>query len=139
MEFRTKIIINAPSETVFNVITQADNFALFDPNCIKIDGEIGLGKKLSVYSKLNPKRVFKVYVRELSSGSRMVWESSLPFNLFKGVRTFTVLAKDDHTTEFNMHEIFSGYLLFLFKNKIPDMTNAFNVLAKGLKKYIEAR
>ncbi len=139
MEFKTKIIINAPSKIVFNIITKADNFVLFDPNCIKIDGEICLGKKLSVYSRLSPNRVFKIRVSELVPGSRMVWESALPFNLFKGVRTFTVLAKDDHTTEFSVNEIFSGHLLFLFKKAVPDMTDAFNLLAKGLKKHIESR
>ena len=135
MEFRTKIVINASAETVFNTICQAENFVLFDPNCIRIDGEIKKGNYIKAHSKLNPGRAFKVRVSELKAPESMVWEGGMPFNLFKGVRIFSVIAKDDRTTEFHMVETFSGPLLNLFKNSIPDMTEAFKQFSKGLKKY----
>ncbi len=138
MEFRSKIIINASSDIVFNIIARADNYMLFDSSCLKIEGEIGLGKTIKIYSKLRPERAFKVRVTKLLNNQLIVWETGLPFNLFKGVRTLSVLAKDDQTSEFNIEEKFSGYLLKLFKKNIPDMTENFDNFAKSLKKHVES-
>ncbi len=138
-EFRTKAIINASADMVWQTIVDSSLYSQFDPNCIKIDGKIELNNIIKIRSKLSPKQVFRVTVSELVPKESMVWESGLPFNLFKGVRTFTVLAKDDQTTEFHMVEVFSGHLLKLFANKLPDMNEPFRQFSQGLKRFIESR
>lgn len=138
-EFRTKAIINASADMVWKTITDSSLYAQFDPNCITIKGAIEQGKYIKIRSKLSPNRVFTVKVNEMKPHERMVWQSGLPFNLFGGVRTFTVIAKDDQTTEFHMEEVFSGHLFNLFKNQLPDMNDAFRQFSQGLKKFIESR
>lgn len=138
-EFHTKAIINASADLVWKTLTNSKLYPEFDPNCLGIEGVIKTGNSLKIRSKLSPSRVFKVTVRELKPGERMIWESGLPFNLFTGRRTFTVLAKDDQTTEFHMTEIFSGYLVGFFAHKLPDMNEAFSQFSRGLKGYIESR
>ncbi len=106
---------------------------------LSIDGIATLNSCLKIRSKLSPDRVFKVRITELKPNEKMVWESGLPLNLFKGVRTFTVTPKDDQTTEFEMVEVFSGLLSHVFGKAIPDMSNAFLDFSKGLKRFIESR
>jgi uncharacterized protein YndB with AHSA1/START domain len=84
-EFRTKAIINAPAATVWKTITDGTLFPKFDPNCISLEGAIDKGRTIKIRSKLSPKRVFTVTVSELKAPELMVWESGLPFNLFRGV------------------------------------------------------
>lgn len=138
-EFHTKAIINASADLVWRTLTDSTLYPEFDPNCLGIEGAIKMGNSLKIRSKLSPNRVFKVTVSELKPQELMIWESGLPLNLFTGKRTFSVLAKDDQTTEFHMSEIFSGYLVGLFANKLPDMNQAFAQFSRGLKGYIESR
>lgn len=132
-EYRTKAIINAPAAIVFKIITDASCHPIFDPNCIKIEGAMKQGKYLKLYSKLSPKRIAKVRVREIKPNELMVWENGLPFNLWRNVRTFTVIAKDDYTTEFHMVEVLSGPLLTWIEKWTPDLTDSFTQFSKGLK------
>ncbi|HXW52619.1 MAG TPA: SRPBCC domain-containing protein [Myxococcota bacterium] len=136
-EFRAKAIINAPAAVVFQTLTNLDIYPDFDPNCIKIEGRVLVNSCIKIRSKLSPDRLFKVTITELKPNEKMVWEAGLPFNLFKGVRTFTVIAKDDQTTEFEMVEVISGLLPHV--KMLPDMSAAFSDFAKGLKRFIEAR
>lgn len=138
-EFRARAIINASAPEVFKTLMNLESYPKFDPNCIKIEGEMMEEGLLKIRSKLSPNRIFKVRITTLKPHEKMVWESGLPFNLFKGVRTFTVMPKDDQTSEFEMAEVFSGPLLALFAKAIPDMTPAFLDFAKGLKRFMESR
>jgi len=138
-EFRARAIINAPAAAVFQTITNLEAYPKFDPNCIKIDGVMELNGRLKIQSKLSPNRIFDVTVSEFKPNEKMVWESGLPLNLFKGRRTFLVTAKDDQTSEFEMVEVFTGLLANLICKSIPDMNEAFSDFAKGLKRFIEAR
>lgn len=138
-EFRTKAIINASSDEVWKVITDIKSYPKFDPNCIKIEGDIAKGESILIMSKVRPNRVAKMRVSQIEPNEIMVWESGWPFNLFKSVRTFTVIAKDDQTTEFHMVETFDGHLFNLLSKTIPDMTEAFNSFSTGLKRFIESR
>ena len=138
MKFQAKSIINAPAEKVWAVLSEAKNFPKFDTTCIRIEGNIAEGKKIKIFSKLSPKHPFTITVTRMTKPRQMVWESGMPFDLFKGVRTFHILAKDDATSEFYLEENFSGPLLFLMRRVIPDMSHAFETCAQGLKEFVES-
>jgi hypothetical protein len=138
-EFRARAVINAPAIEVFKILMNLEAYPNFDPNCVKIQGKMIEDGLLKIESKLSPNRIFKVKITELRPHEKMVWESGLPLNLLKGVRTFTVLAKDDQTSDFEMVEVFSGPLVGILGKAIPDMTTAFAEFAKGLKRYLESR
>lgn len=137
MKYQAKAIINAPVEKVWNILQNAKLYPAFDPFCQKINGEIGQDNFIVIFSKLNPKHGFKVKVIELMPSQKMVWAGGMPFNLFKGVRTFKLFAKDDYTSEILVEEIFSGILLPIIKHFLPDMSESFSAFVLGLKKYAE--
>ena len=67
----------------------------------------------------------------------MTWTGGMPLGLFKGVRTFTLTPQADNSVEFTLREEFSGPLLPLFANSIPDMTQTFQDFVAGLKGHAE--
>ncbi|MEM6994078.1 MAG: hypothetical protein AAF721_26430, partial [Myxococcota bacterium] len=69
---------------------------------------------------------------------RMVWTGGMPLGLFKGERTYA-LRGEGSRTHFNMREVFSGPMLGLIAKSIPDMSEAFNQFAQGLKQRAESR
>jgi hypothetical protein len=138
-EFRTRAIINAPVAVVWETLTDPKSYPQFDDNCIKIDGNISEGKTIKLYLKAPIKRTLKAKVIRIKENELMRWETKLPFNILKNIRTFTLIAKDDQTTEFLMAEVFDGHFFSLFKKSIPDLSTAFASFSKGLKHFIESR
>lgn len=135
-EFKATITIDAPPEKVWEVLTDGASWPEWDPYCERIEGTIALGEKIKAFSKLSPGRAFPVKVSELVANKRMTWSGGMPLGLFKGVRTFT-LTPAGEATEFTMHEVFSGPMLFLIGRSIPDMTEPFQKHAEGLKARVE--
>lgn len=138
-EFRTRAIINAPAFIVWNTIISLDDYPKFDPNFVKIEGKVKNKEQLKLYYKPYSKWFIKVKIKDLRPQEIMVWEWRLPFNLFKGIRTFTITAKDDQTTEFEMIEVYRGHLLPFWAAKVPDLDGPFREFSKGLKQFIESR
>lgn len=135
--FSATINIKAPKETIWKILTDASNYPAWDPGVIRIEGTIGAGKKVVAYNKINPNRAFPAKVTEFMPGQRMAWTGGMPFGLFKGVRTFTLIPKGDGTVDFTLREEFSGPLLILIGGSIPDMTKSFQDSVAGLKAYVE--
>ena len=132
MEYRASASIAAPPEKVWDVLTDVAKWPEWDPFCDKIEGELALGNKIKAFSKLSPGRAFPVKVTDLSAPTRMEWSGGMPLGLFKGVRTFELEATPTGTS-FTMHEKFSGPMLALIGRSIPDMSEAFEKFALGLK------
>jgi hypothetical protein len=137
-EFKASIRINAPASQVWSVLTKVAAWPEWDPNCDKVEGSVALGAKLKVFTKLSPGRAFPIKVSELTPNERMIWSGGMPLGLFKGVRTYSLTSRPDGSTDFTMHEVFSGPLLALIGKTIPDMTVAFQQFVAGLKKRTES-
>ena len=131
--FSASDTINATPEAIWAIITDARGYPEWDPNAIRIDGEIKQGGKVTALTKLNPKRAFPATVTEFQLGRRMTWTGGLPLGLFKGVRTFELTPAGQGATRFSLREDFSGPLLPLIGRTIPDMTEAFRGFVAGLK------
>ncbi len=136
MEYRASAAIEATPEQVWVVLTDTGKWHEWDSYTVGVDGEPREGDRVTVHTRLSP-RAFPVVVSEMESPRLMVWTGRMPFGLFQGVRTFR-LARKGEGTEFLMHEVFSGPLLGVMKRKMPDMTEAFNSFAEGLKQRCEA-
>lgn len=130
--YEASATIDAAPEKVWSVLLATGQWPEWDPFCEKIEGTVALGAKIKAFSKLSPGRAFPVKVSELVANERMVWSGGMPLGLFKGVRTFT-LARDGERTRFEVREVFSGPMLALIGGSIPDMTEAFQKFAAGLK------
>jgi hypothetical protein len=132
-EYKTTIDIQASPETIWQILTNAPDFPNWNPGIEKVEGRIAPGEKVTVYTKLTPGRAFPVKVAEFVPNSRMVWRGGMPLGLFTGVRTYTLTPTSDGTTNFTMHEVFSGPLLALIAGSIPDLSASFEQFAAGLK------
>lgn len=137
LEFQATATIDAPAAKVWAVLLDTDKWPEWDPSCDKIEGQVALGNKVKAFSKLSPGRAFPVKVTELVPNERMTWSGGMPLGLFKGERTF-VLREEAGRTVFTVREEFSGPMLRLIGKSIPNMTEAFEGFAAGLKRRAEA-
>jgi len=137
--FHATINIKAPQETIWKLLTDAASFPVWEPGVIRIEGKIAPGEKIVAYNKISPDRAFPAKVTEFVPGQRMVWTGGMPFGLFTGVRTFTLLSNGHDSFDFTLREEFSGPLLGLIGRTIPDMTRSFQEAVAGLKARAEQR
>jgi hypothetical protein len=136
-EFKSSATIQASPEKIWEILTDIGAYPEWDPYCVKIEGELEVGNKIKAFSTLSPGRAFAVKVKELVPNQKMTWQGGMPLGLFKGVRTFTLTPAGDKT-QFDMHEVFSGPMMVLIGGTIPDMSDAFDKFALGLKQRAEA-
>jgi len=130
--FETSTRIRATPEAVWALLTDAAGYPSWNTTVDRVDGEIALGKKVTVHAKISPSRAFPVKVTELVPRSHMVWAGGMPLGLFKGSRTFT-LTPDGAEVAFNMREEYTGLFAPLITKSIPDLQPAFDEFAAALK------
>lgn len=130
--------INATPEIIWALLTDAARYPEWNPAVLGIEGHIEEGERIRLKSIVNPNREFKLNVADVEAPRRMVWWDGMPLGLFKGVRTFEVVPRDDGTSEFRMEEVYSGLMAPLITKSIPDQTEAFNQFADGLKEAAES-
>ena len=131
--FTAKTSINAPMEKIWDILTDAPRYPMWDPNCERLEGVIALGGQLIAHSKLAVGRAFPVKVTEFDPGKKMVWTGGMPLGLFKGTRTFTLRTRTNGSIEFVIREDFTGPLVPFIASSLPDLDVAFKEFAAGLK------
>lgn len=137
-EFSASTLINATPEAVWAILTDAASYPDWDPGMIRLEGTIGLGEKITAYTKISPDRAFPVTVSSMSPNQSMTWTGGMPLGLFKGERTFTLSRQSDGKTQVDVREQFTGLLLPLFGRTIPDLTQSFEDFVNGLKQRAES-
>ena len=145
IEYEHAIEIGRPPQAVWGVLTDGARYPDWDPYCERIEGAIGPGARLKVYSTLSPGRAFPVRVTTFEPERAMIWTGGMPLGLFKGVRSFTLEPTGDSKgetdgaagTAFVLREVFSGPMLALIGRSLPDMTEPFAAFANGLKARVE--
>ena len=135
MEYRAASSIEATPEHVWVVLTDTGKWHEWHPFTRSVEGEPREGFPVTVHSTLSSKS-FPIVVTEMESPRRMVWTGRMPFGLFQGIRTFELKRVGD-TTQFVMHEVFTGPLLKVMAKKMPDLTESFESFAAGLKSRCE--
>lgn len=140
LEYKTTIDIDAPASVVWDVLLQTQAWPQWDPYCERIEtrGPLRVGAKVKAFTKLSPGRGFSLKVTALDPHERMVWTGGMPLGLFKGERTYA-LTNEGSRTRFDMREVFSGPMLSMIAKSIPDMSEAFDAFAAGLKNRAEQR
>jgi hypothetical protein len=131
--FSSTTTIAASPETIWAILTDGTRYPEWDPNAIRIEGQIALGAKIVIYTKVAPGRAFPVTVKEFVPGQKMMWTSGMPFGLFTGERTFTLKPQSNGQIEFTLREEFRGVLLGMIGPSLPDMTEPFRQFTAGLK------
>ena len=133
MEYHAAATIHASPEAIWALLTDAAQYPEWNPTVVRVEGEIALGKKITVVATVSPERAFPVTVSELVPNERMVWRGGMPLGLFRGVRTFTLSPAAGGATAFAMSEVFSGPLLGLIRRSMPNLQPSFDEFARSLK------
>ena len=137
--FEVRCVIKAPPERVWAVLSDAARLAADGRLGItRLDGTIGPGARLKVWSEVSPGRAFALRVSTFDPPTTMVWTGGMPLGLFTGTRRFT-LTPSGADTAFHMEEAFTGPLSGLIGRSIPDLTPSFEKFARGLRELAESR
>ena len=129
--------IDATPETVWNILVDCKKYPEWHPNIEKVEGRIAAGEQIKLYTKLSPGRAFPIKVTELEPAAKMTWLGGLPLGLFKGERTFRLTPREGGV-DFAMREELSGLMSPLMLRVMPDLTEAFEQFADGLKSRAES-
>lgn len=130
-ETSVSVDIQADPKTIWGLLTNAVNYPKWNTTVISIDGKIALGEKIQLKSYLDPKRVFKLAVKEVEAERRLVWGDAM------GKRIYTLTSKGNGVTNFSMNEKIGGPLFPLFAKMIPPFDESFEKFAADLKKEAE--
>lgn len=123
--------IRARPERIWGLLTDARGFPRWNSTVTRIEGEIREGERLRLHVP-GTDRTFTPVVSGVVPGERMSWIGGFA-PVFKGVRSFELRSRDDGTVDFVMEERFSGLLLPLVRQSLPDFKPVFERFAHDLK------
>lgn len=135
MTCRVVINIGAKAEDIWRLLTDAKDFPRWNSTVSSIEGQIREGERLRLHVPATT-RVFTSKVSGVVPNQRMNWTGGFA-PLFKGVRSFALMPREDGSTDFAMEERFSGLMLPLAKGSLPDFGPIFERYANDLKNEAE--
>ena len=135
MTSRVVVNIGASAEDIWRLLTDAKDFPRWNSTVTSIEGQIREGERLRLHVPATT-RVFTPKVSGVVPNQRMNWTGGFA-PLFKGVRSFALMPREDGSTDFAMEERFSGLMLPLAKGSLPDFGPIFERYANDLKNEAE--
>src|SRR5205823_5092866 len=103
----------------------------------RVEGRIGLGEKIEVYSKMNPTRGITTVVTEFHRPQKMAWTFRLPFGNLRVVRTFTLSPEPGGTTLLALHQDYRGLLAPIVWRSMSGFWSSLEQFASGIKSQAE--
>ena len=130
-ETTVSVDIQADPKIIWGLLTNSENYPKWNSTIISIDGKIALGEKIQLKSYLDPKRIFKLTVKEVQPESRLVWGDAM------GKREYEITPKANGQANLSMTEKISSPLFPLFAKMIPPFDESFDKFANDLKNEAE--
>ena len=130
-ETTISIDIQASQNTIWKLLTNANDYPRWNTTIISIDGTIDKDEEIKLKSTLDAKRQFKLKIKEFEPDKRLVWGDAM------GKRVYTLKKIDEELTNFSMNEKIGGPIFPLFSKMIPSFDQSFEEFAKDLKKEAE--
>lgn len=127
-----RIEIQSDASILWALLTNAADFTRWNSTIVSLEGEIKQGGKIRLTSALDPKRVFKLTVKQVIPGERLVWGDAM------GTRVFELSKSGKDVTRFTMTEKIGGPIFPLIVRMIPPFDQAFEQFASDLKREAEA-
>lgn len=136
LALHTTIIIDAPVETIWQVLTDWDQYPNWNPFIKKIDGQLQLGNRLTAEIDT---MTFRPTITTLEAPYAFSWLGHLWFKgLFDGEHQFRLEALPDGRTRLHHSEQFNGLLVPLFKKQLLGKTKeGFEAMNRALKERVE--
>jgi uncharacterized protein YndB with AHSA1/START domain len=137
--YETMVVIDAPPERVWQVLTDAAAYQEWNPEIVGVEGQMGLGKRIVARVRLGDGALRRVPMRvsRFEVPSRMEWLGGLPLRLFVGRRTFTVTPRSGGS-EFRLHLEMSGLLSPFISKSVGDRQPEVDSFSAALKRRVEA-
>jgi hypothetical protein len=112
-EIDTEIIIDAPPERVWQVLTDFASYPEWNPFIREARGELEVGKRLSLQLALGKRTIpIKPELVRVEPNRALVWRGSLPIpGLFTGEHAFELEPQGASQTRLRHHEKFNGLLV----------------------------
>jgi len=132
---RVNVNVRASAARIWALLTDAQAYPRWNSTVARIEGEIREGATLRVHVP-GTDRTFTPRVSNMVDCERMTWTGGF-MPVFKGVRTFELRSNGDNSIEFIMAERFSGLMLLLVKQSLPDFGPIFAQYARDLKREAE--
>ena len=130
-ETAVSIDIHADRSIIWALLTNANDYPRWNSTIISLEGTIANGQKIRLKAKLDPKREFKLKIKEFDENHRLVWGDAM------GNRVYTLKSIRNNLTHFAMVEKIGGPFFPLFAKMIPPFDQAFEQFAKDIKKEAE--
>lgn len=139
----TNIVIISTPEKIWDVLTNFEEYELWNPFMTKVVGNASLGSKIEVNIKTisGKNRSYYPIITKCETNKELRWKgkSFLP-GVFNGERVFVLEKSDDDKVSFSHKEIFSGLGVKLVGNKLDEslregfvrMNEALKVRAENL-------
>ena len=140
-EIKTEITIHASPDKVWKLLTEFDNYSIWNPFIKSINGDVKVGSKITV--RIEPPgasgMTFKPIVMTYEPGNEFSWLGKLLFKgLFDGAHKFEIVDNKNGTTTFIQSEIFTGILVPIFAKQLDNNTRkGFEEMNKKLKEMAE--
>ncbi|MGH1343210.1 MAG: SRPBCC family protein [Nannocystales bacterium] len=134
-ETRVGVHIDAPPAAVWAVLTDGPAYPSWNSTVTSLEGTIAPGEEIKLKVKLDPKRTFNLEVSTFEAPTRLVWQDGNA--MFKGVRTFTLTALPDGSTDVTMAEVMTGSMMGMIAKKLPDFRPDFDTFMRDLKATVE--
>lgn len=125
------IDISADASIIWALLTNASDYPRWNKTVLSVDGRIAPGEKLQLKSALDPKRIFKLKVKEFQPEKLLAWGDAM------GTRVYTLTKNSKGGTDFSMVEKIGGPLFPLFAKMIPSFDKSFEQFVGDLKKEAE--
>lgn len=127
------VIINASPAAIWKILTTAADYPRWNSTVTSLEGNIAPGEKIRLKSYLDPKRTFKLKVKEFTPEKSLIWGDAM------GKRHYLLTKNADGTTTVSMTEKIGGLMFPLFAGKIPSFDESFDRFVADLKKEAEKK
>ena len=139
----TNIVIDSTPKKIWDVLTNFEEYELWNPFMTKVVGNASLGSKIEVNIRTisGKNRSYYPIITKCETNKELRWKgkSFLP-GVFDGERVFVLQKSDDDKVSFSHKEIFSGLGVKLVGNKLDEnlregfvrMNEALKVRAENL-------
>lgn len=137
----TEIVIAAPRETVWAVLTAFEQYVEWNPFIVNVTGAPKVGNRLRV--TLSPPggraMTFKPTVTEVVTGETLEWWGHLGVRgVFDGRHRFELHPDGDRATRVIQSEIFTGLLVPLMARSLDrNATAGFELMNQAIKERVE--
>ena len=141
-QIETDIVIQAPAEKVWQVLTTFKTHSEWNPFIQTISGGKKAGKRIKVtINRPNGKAMtFYPVVLRYEPNREFRWKGKLGMNgIFDGEHYFILEEKDANRTKFIHGEKFSGILVFMMGGPVENLRSSFEMMNAAIKNECERK